>query len=188
MNEDVLKMIDTLHARLDDVRVAVESLSYEAPSYAQKLDKIDDKLYLLQVEIEKDAAASESAQGSDSADSVEVAPAASDEAEDSSEASDAKKIQDAEAEEETPAKSAEAEEQAPAKAAGGDETEEAQSAKKGEGESGEKKQILSDDMKANLADAGRAIGSIYRDGKEVITELSGTVGDIKDIFNFKKKR
>ena len=43
-------------------------------------------------------------------------------------------------------------------------------------------------MKENLADAGRAIGNIYRDGKEVITELSGTMGDLKDIFSFGKKR
>ena len=53
MNEDVYKMIDTLHARLDDVRGAVESLNCEADGYAKKLDKIDDKLYLLQCEIEK---------------------------------------------------------------------------------------------------------------------------------------
>ncbi|MED9872599.1 MAG: hypothetical protein U0K14_01620, partial [Eggerthellaceae bacterium] len=59
MNEDVYKMIDTLHARLDDVRGAVESLHCEAVGYAEKLDKIDDKLYLLQCEIEKLAASSE---------------------------------------------------------------------------------------------------------------------------------
>ena len=40
MNEEVLKMIDTLHARLDDVREAVESLPKEAPQYAEKLDKV----------------------------------------------------------------------------------------------------------------------------------------------------
>ena len=56
-----------------------------------------------------------------------------------------------------------------------------------EGDS-KKKEIFSDDMKENLADAGRAIGNIYRDGKEVITELSGTMGDLKDIFSFGKKR
>ena len=44
MNEKVFNMIDTLHARLDDVRAAVESLSCEAPEYVDKLDKVDDRL------------------------------------------------------------------------------------------------------------------------------------------------
>ena len=37
-------MIDTLHARLDDVRAAVDSLESDAPGYAKRLDKLDDSL------------------------------------------------------------------------------------------------------------------------------------------------
>ena len=133
MNEDVYKMIDTLHARLDDVRGAVESLHCEAVGYAEKLDKVDDKLYLLQCEIEKLAASSKQ----DKQTSDEQASEASDaqtEGDQAEEASQAKK------------ESSDAEEQS-------------------EGDS-KKKEIFSDDMKENLADAGRAIGNIYRDGKK----------------------
>ena len=43
-------------------------------------------------------------------------------------------------------------------------------------------------MKENLSDAWRAIGSVLRDGKEVVSELSGTVGEIKDVFSFGTKK
>ena len=38
MNEDIYQMIDTLHARLDDVRAAVDSLESDAPGFAKRLD------------------------------------------------------------------------------------------------------------------------------------------------------
>lgn len=155
MNEDVYKMIDTLHARLDDVRGAVESLHCEAVGYAEKLDKVDDKLYLLQCEIEKLNASSEQEEQSSDEQASEASNTQT-ESDQPEEAGQAKK------------ESTDAEEQS-------------------EGDS-KKKEIFSDDMKENLADAGRAIGNIYRDGKEVITELSGTMGDLKDIFSFGKKR
>ncbi len=53
---------------------------------------------------------------------------------------------------------------------------------------GEKKEIFTPEMKENLSDAGRAIGSVLRDGKEVVSELSGTVGEIKDVFSFGTKK
>lgn len=174
MNEDVYKMIDTLHARLDDVRGAVDKLSGEAPEYVGKLDKIDDKLYLLQCEIEKVAAhAQQDSSNSDDeqktssseasfADSSDVATNGTNEAQTVESENDSDKP------EEAATSSAKA-------------TDEADGSDK-------KKEIFTDDMKENLADAGRAIGNIYRDGKEVITELSGTMGDLKDIFSFGKKR
>ena len=55
MNEDIYQMIDTLHARLDDVRAAVDSLESDAPGFAKRLDKLDDSLYLLQLDLEKHA-------------------------------------------------------------------------------------------------------------------------------------
>ena len=112
MNEDVYKMIDTLHARLDDVRGAVDKLSGEAPEYVGKLDKIDDKLYLLQCEIEKVAAHAQ---------------------QDSSNSDDEQKTSSSE---------------------------------------------------ASFADSS----DVATNGTEVITELSGTMGDLKDIFSFGKKR
>lgn len=122
MNENVLDMIDTLNARLKDVQEVVESLPCEAEAYVQKLDKIDDQIYALQLELEKIARGEEVV----------------------------------EAKAETSAKE------------------------------GEKKEIISDEMKENLAEAGRAVGSVLRDSKDVVSEFSGTVKEIKDVFNFKK--
>lgn len=169
MNEDVYKMIDTLHARLDDVRGVVESLNCEAVGYAKKLDKIDDKLYLLQCEIEKLA---ESAPGENQT----KKETSISETKDNAQVANTQGAQSAE----TVQGESSATNSASSSAETGEQTEEAEQTKK--------KEIFSEDMKENLADAGRAIGNIYRDGKEVITELSGTMGDLKDIFSFGKKR
>lgn len=144
MNEDVLDMIDTLHARLDDVRAAVEALHGEATGYAKRLDRLDDSLYLIQRELE----------------AMEHASASSEDVDDEEGAAPALKPAD--------------EGEKGVKAAGDADS------KKGE--------IFTDDMKENLADAGRALGNIYRDGKEVVSELSGTMGELKDVFSFGKKR
>lgn len=185
MNEDVYKMIDTLHARLDDVRGAVESLNCEAAGYAKKLDKIDDKLYLLQCEIEKLA---ESAPGENQT----KKETSLSETKDNAQVANTQGAQSAE----TVQGESSATNSASSSSETGEQTEEAEQTKKVDsakeetatGEETKKKEIFSEDMKENLADAGRAIGNIYRDGKEVITELSGTMGDLKDIFSFGKKR
>ena len=169
MNEDVLKMIDTLHARLHDVRAAVEALDREAPEYVGKLDKVDDKLYLLQCEIEKLAA--DGGEESPSSDDTQAGASAAmgvDTETGAAEPAQAQKV--AEVEDAQPAKKP------------------LNSTESSEKDSSKSKELISDDMKENLADAGRAIGNIYRDGKEVITELSGTMGDLKDIFSFGGKK
>lgn len=134
MNEDIYKMIDTLHARLDDVRATADSLQSDAPGFAKRLDKIDDSLYLVQRDMEK-------------------------------------LVSDSDKEEQTPTENA-----------SDDEVEEA--AKPGE-DSSDDSGILSDEMKDNLKDAGRTMAGIYRDGKEVVSELSGTMNEIKGLFKFK---
>ncbi len=135
MNEDIYQMIDTLHARLDDVRAAVDSLDSDAPGYAKRLDKLDDSLYLLQLDLEKHA---ESA-----------------------------------LQEEEPSSPAEED----------DDVEQVSRASSPEtdGEEG----FLSDKAKDNLKDAGKTMAGIYRDGKEVVSELSGTMNEIKGLFKFK---
>lgn len=132
MNEDVYKMIDTLHARLDDVRVAVDALQVDAAGYAKRLDKVDDSIYLIQRDLEKlaESNSAESADSSEAGDDVECA-----------------------------AKDAESD--------------------------GEESGFLSDEMKDNLKDAGKTMAGIYRDGKEVVSELSGTMNEIKGLFKFK---
>ena len=135
MNEDIYQMIDTLHARLDDVCAAVDSLESDAPGYAKRLDKLDDSLYLLQLDLEKH---SESPlQENESSPSVE-----DDDVEQASKASASVADEDSEG-------------------------------------------FLSDKAKDNLKDAGKTMAGIYRDGKEVVSELSGTMNEIKGLFKFK---
>ena len=135
MNEDIYQMIDTLHARLDDVRAAVDSLDSDAPGYAKRLDKLDDSLYLLQLDLEKHA---ESA-----------------------------------LQEEQPGLSVEED----------DDVE--QVSKASSPETDDEEGFLSDKAKDNLKDAGKTMAGIYRDGKEVVSELSGTMNEIKGLFKFK---
>lgn len=45
--------------------------------------------------------------------------------------------------------------------------------------------FLSDKAKDNLKDAGKTMAGIYRDGKEVVSELSGTMNEIKGLFKLK---
>ena len=135
MNEDIYQMIDTLHARLDDVRAAVDSLDSDAPGYAKRLDKLDDSLYLLQLDLEKHA---ESA-----------------------------------LQEEEPSSSAEED----------DNVEKASKASLSEAD--DEEGFLSDKAKDNLKDAGKTMAGIYRDGKEVVSELSGTMNEIRGLFKFK---
>ena len=144
MNEDVLKMINTLHARLKDVQLAVDALDAEHPEFAQKLDKVDDQVYAIQLEVEKLVPASTEAAESSAGESGETVPVDSGEP-----AGVAAKESDAEEDE------------------------------------SEDKPILSDEMKDNLKDAGRALGGILKDSREVVSELSGTVKDIKGVFKIK---
>ncbi len=135
MNEDIYQMIDTLHARLDDVRAAVDSLESDAPGYAKRLDKLDDSLYLLQLDLEKHSEFP--LQENESSPSVE-----DDDVEQASKASASEADEDSEG-------------------------------------------FLSDKAKGNLKDAGKTMAGIYRDGKEVVSELSGTMNEIKGLFKFK---
>ena len=133
-------MIDTLHARLDDVRAAVDSLESDAPGFAKRLDKLDDSLYLLQLDLEKHAKSP--------LQENEPSPSA-----------------------ESPSAEEDNVEQAP-KASASESDEDNES-------------FLSDKAKDNLKDAGKTMAGIYRDGKEVVSELSGTMNEIKGLFKFK---
>ncbi len=58
-NQDVLDMIAQLHARLTDLENDVRACDAELPGMAKRLDRIDDRIYLLETEVESraDAAA-----------------------------------------------------------------------------------------------------------------------------------
>ncbi len=176
MNEQVLKMIGTLHARLNDVEAAVRALPSDQPQFAQQLDKVDDKVYLIQCEIEKLVPASapveQPAEGSAAAGIAQAdAPAAAEHGEDSAAAS----------------AGGEGTSPVTASAESGDDVDDVETvgaSKKADGEEDEKP-FISDEMKDNLKDAGRALGGILKESKGVVSELSGTVNDLKSVFKFK---
>lgn len=53
MNENVLQMVDTLRARLDDLVAVVGECPIELEGYDTKLDAIDTEVYVLQTKVEK---------------------------------------------------------------------------------------------------------------------------------------
>ena len=69
-------------------------------------------------------------------------------------------------------------------AQGADDVEAVGASKDADSEEGDKP-LISDEMKDNLKDAGRALGGILKDSKDVVSELSGTVNDLKSVFKFK---
>lgn len=42
-------------------------------------------------------------------------------------------------------------------------------------------------MKENMKEGARALNGIYKDGKEVVSELSDAMADIKSVFDIKSK-
>lgn len=164
MNKDALAMVEKLVARLEDVKEVIEECPCEIDGLAKRLDRIDDKLYLVMVDVEKETkkqleyeAKSES----------KVVPLNVDE--------NADEFNTSLADEET---------QASVKA--NSRTEETKDAED-EPEKEKKESFLSDEMKENMKEGARALNGIYQDGKEVVSELSDTMSDIKNIFNFKSK-
>lgn len=167
MNQDVLDMIGRLHARLDDVTAVVNQCDMELEGYAKRLDKIDDQIYLVQVELEKrlkrahpetasEDAAGESAAGAGAADADQAATHA-----DSVQAGDDN--------------------------AHKGEVVAAEDTAEGKGDADSKRQIITDDMKENFGEATRALGAIYRDGREAVSELTDAMSDIKSSFDIKGK-
>lgn len=167
MNQDVLDMIGRLHARLDDVTAVVNQCDMELEGYAKRLDKIDDQIYLVQVELEKrlkrahpetasEDAAGEGAAGAGAADADQAATHA-----DSVQAGDDN--------------------------AHKGEVVAAEDTAEGKGDADSKRQIITDDMKENFGEATRALGAIYRDGREAVSELTDAMSDIKSSFDIKGK-
>ena len=123
MNENVLEMVDTLKARLDDLVAVVGECSIELESYDVKLDQIDTQVYVLQTKIEK----------------LNERIAAGEEV-----ASDL--------------------------AAG-----EAKSSR------------IPDDIKEGMTDAVQMAGNLARDAKPIVSEITGTVNELKEAFGISGK-
>lgn len=162
MNEPVLAMIDKLHARLDDLADVVRQVPYELNGYDAKLDKIDDQVYLMEVELEKKLEGSVPLKPVSDAESAAFdAAAGKTDAESSAKSSEGKKTESADSQ-----------------------------TAKDDGEDKEEG-FLSESAKETLSSATKTLNSIYKDGKEVVGEFSEAFDDIKDVFgvkNFFKKR
>jgi cell pole-organizing protein PopZ len=82
-NQDVLDMIAQIRARLTDLEEDVRGCEAELPGMATRLDRIDDRIYLLETEVASRAQAAaageqaEEADGADDAPTTDDAPAAS---------------------------------------------------------------------------------------------------------------
>ncbi len=172
MNQDVLDMIGRLHARLDDVMAVVNQCDMELEGYAKRLDKIDDQIYLVQVELEKrlkrahPETASEDAAGAGAAGAGTTGEGAAG-ADQAATLADSVQAGDDNAHK--------------GEVVGAEDTAE------GKGDADSKRQIITDDMKENFGEATRALGAIYRDGREAVSELTDAMSDIKSSFDIKGK-
>lgn len=196
MNEPVKAMIDKLHARLDDLAEVVEEIPFELNGYDKKLDRIDDQVYLIEVELEKKLKsavpiAPVSADQSDAFDAAAATPArkgvAIPEASNEAQAFQSTVHIVEEADENTTVRvTIEAGEHPAAKPA------EAKSADAGSAETSEqeKEGFLTDSAKETIAGATKTLNTLYKEGKEVVGEFSEAFGDIKEVFGknpFKKR-
>ncbi len=165
MNQDALDMVEKLAARLEDVKEVIEECPCELEGLAKRLDRIDDRLYLVMVDVEKTT----QQHRTQTEKSSKVVPLDVGKGSDEFDASLADETL-----------------QASVKSNHATTTSDANSsASQEEGES--HKSVLSDEMKENMKEGARALNGIYQDGKEVVSELSDAMSDIKNVFNITNK-
>lgn len=79
-NQDVLDMIAQIRARLVDLEEDVKACEAELPGMATRLDRIDDRIYLLETEVASRAQAAAAGAGEDAAASGDKPAASEDKA------------------------------------------------------------------------------------------------------------
>lgn len=153
-NDETRAMALQLKARVQDLINAIDASDRSLEAFASRIDRIDDQVYLLQVEIEQ-GAASEPMVSSDTTTTIE----ANDD---------------------------------------GTVTVEQQQVERSVDEAGNESETvtftetkignftISPEMKETMRDGARAVGEVVKDGREVFGEITDTLGDLKDVFNFKK--
>ena len=166
MNQDALAMVEKLAARLEDVKEVIEECPCEMEDLAKRLDRIDDQLYLAMVDIETEC---EKFRAQKEKSESKVVPLKVDEGADEFDASLA--------DEQT---------QATVKP-NGTKGAAGSSSEKSDSDEEDRKSFLSDEMKENMKEGARALNGIYKDGKEVVSELSDAMADIKSVFDIKSK-
>lgn len=65
LNQDVLDMIEQIRARLTDLEEDVRACGVELPGMATRLDRVDDRIYLMETEVASRAAAGEGEQAAE---------------------------------------------------------------------------------------------------------------------------
>ena len=166
MNQDALAMVEKLAARLEDVKEVIEECPCEMEDLVKRLDRIDDQLYLAMVDNETEG---EKFRAQKEKSESKVVPLKVDEGADEFDASLA--------DEQT---------QATVKT-NGTKGAAGSSSEKSDSDEEDHKSFLSDEMKENMKEGARALNGIYKDGKEVVSELSDAMADIKSVFDIKSK-
>ena len=166
MNQEALEMVEKLTARLKDVREVIEECPREIEGLAKRLDRIDDQLYLVMVDVEKatqnHCIEAEKRQS-------KVVPL------------DINKGSD-----EFNSSLADENLQASVKTKRVDHGSDSVSSDSKEKEESHQS-FFSDEVKENMKEGARALNGIYQDGKEVVSELSDAMSDIKNVFNITNK-
>lgn len=186
MNESVEAMIAKLHARLDDLSEVVKEIPFELNGYDKKLDKIDDQVYLIEVELEKKLKNTVSipSLSSEQADAFDKATGASSHS--SSTQSNVHVVEKEESGESKVTITEDVNEKEQTSV-----NKETKQAKEGKKEEEKEEGFLTDSAKETIAGATKTLNSFYKDGKEVFGEFSEALGDIKEVFgknNIFKKR
>lgn len=158
-NERTLEMVATLRARLADLEQAVRDCPVELVGMAERIDALDDQAYLMQLEAEK------AAQPPTVPEVVE--------AETVSEDGSTRKVVRLEA-------------------VTDDQWGDPRPVKRESSVSFADTKLgpvtITADMKAGMRDGAHAAAEVMRDGREIVGELTDTMGDLKDLFGFRPRR
>lgn len=177
-NEDVLGMIAQLKARLLDLENDVCAFEGELPDMARRIDHIDDKVYLLELEIESRAQA---ARGD--AQAVEKGVAAQDAASAAGQSEDAKRDRGAQAPETLANEAAR-----PSKSASTDgASSNAASSEDDSEHQDDTMHILTPEAKAKIGETVGDLAEIGKSGMETLADLNEALGDITAPFKSLKK-
>ncbi len=193
-NEDVLKMIEQLKARLDDLENDVRNFEGDLPDMAKRIDHLDDKVYLLELEIES---RSKTAQGEAGAANAATAQAAQNGAVQgvassaaAGEGANAASAQAPKADQSAQPAAATADASASSSTASANGANAAATnAASGDDEDDEEEtmHILTPEAKAKIGETVGDLAEIGKSGMETLADLNEALGDIAAPFKSLKK-
>ena len=193
-NEDVLKMIEQLKARLDDLENDVRNFEGDLPDMAKRIDHLDDKVYLLELEIESRSKTAQGEAGTANAATARAgqngaaqgvpSSAAADEGANAASAQAPKADQSAQ----PAAATADASASSSTASANGANAA-ATNAASGDDEDDEEEtmHILTPEAKAKIGETVGDLAEIGKSGMETLADLNEALGDIAAPFKSLKK-